>query len=56
MKQGGYSKRQARRNCDVISFRSDMGTNQPTDGPTNIVSYRDATSRLKKKIIMKPFF
>jgi hypothetical protein len=51
----GITKSQAQRNCDVISFQSDMGsdqptdgwTDQPTDGRTNIVSYRGATSRLK---------
>jgi hypothetical protein len=53
VKQGGYSKPQARRTCDIISFGSDMVTNQPTDGPTNgrtnIVSYRGATWRLKSE-------
>jgi hypothetical protein len=29
------TKPQARRNCDVISFQSDTGTDQPTNGPTN---------------------
>jgi hypothetical protein len=29
------TKPQAQRNCDVISFQSDMGTDGPTDGPTN---------------------
>jgi hypothetical protein len=53
------------RNCDIISFRSDMGTDgrtdgrtdgqtngptdQPMDQPTNTVSYRGATLRLKTK-------
>jgi hypothetical protein len=45
----------SRSNCNVISFRSDMGTDgrtngptdRPTDGPTNAVSFRGATSRLK---------
>jgi hypothetical protein len=47
------TKPQARSNCDVTNFRSDMGTDGPTKGrtsePTNIVSYRGATSRLKIK-------
>jgi hypothetical protein len=34
--QGGYSKPLARSNCDVTSFRIDMGqTNQRMDGSTN---------------------
>jgi hypothetical protein len=33
--QGGYSKPQARSNCDVISFQSDMGTNRQTDQQTD---------------------
>jgi hypothetical protein len=45
------TKPQARGNCDVTSFRSDMGTDGATNGwtnqPTNIVSYRGATSRLE---------
>ena len=54
------TKPQAQTNCDVTSFRSDMGTdgptngwtnqltNQPTNQPTNIVSYRGTTLRLKR--------
>jgi hypothetical protein len=42
----------SRSNRDVTSFQSDMGTNQRTDqrtnGRTNIVSYRGATSYLKR--------
>jgi hypothetical protein len=49
------TKPQARSNCDVTSFRSNMGTdgptNQRTDQPTNIVSYRGATSRLKMLLL-----
>jgi hypothetical protein len=45
------TKPQARSNCDVTSFQSDMGTDgqmdQQTDQPTNIVSYRGATLRLE---------
>jgi hypothetical protein len=49
------TKLKARSNCDVTSFRSDMGTDGPKDGPTdrltdqrtNIVSYRGATLRLE---------
>jgi hypothetical protein len=29
----GITKSQAQRNCDVISFQSDMGTDQSTNGP-----------------------
>jgi hypothetical protein len=47
---------QARRNCDVISFLSDMGTDGPTDQPTNIVSYRGATSRLKRGKVRNAMF
>jgi hypothetical protein len=52
----GITKYKARRNCDVISFRSEMGTDGPTDGPTdqrtNIVSYRGTTSRLKRILLI----
>jgi hypothetical protein len=52
MKNKVVTKPQARINCDVTSFQSYMGTDQRMDGPThqptNIVSYRGATSRLKK--------
>jgi hypothetical protein len=45
------TKPQARSNCDVTSFRSEMGMDGTTDGrtnqQTNIVSYRGASSRLK---------
>jgi hypothetical protein len=34
-KTQGITKSQARRNYDVISFQSDMGTNQSTDQPTD---------------------
>jgi hypothetical protein len=47
----GITKSQARRNCDVISFQSDMGTDRSTYQRTNIVSYRGATSRLKTEIM-----
>jgi hypothetical protein len=54
--QGGYSKPQARSNCHITSFWRKqisqnfiVGTNGTTDGQTNIVSYRGATSRLKSR-------
>jgi hypothetical protein len=58
--QFSSSSSSSRSNCDVTSFRSDMGTygrtdgptDRPTDGPTDRptdreVSYRGATLRLK---------
>jgi hypothetical protein len=57
------TKSQVQRNCDVISFQSDMGKDQPTNGRTDqqtngpidqrtsTVSYRGTTSRLKNPLI-----